>query len=486
MTSTASIEELVTAKYLCESSTLNFTRYFFKQRFSRKFIIGEHHKKICEALDKVISGEIKKMIINIAPRYGKTELAVKNFMAYGLALNPASRFIHLSYSDDLALDNSEEVREIVGSPEYQQMFSKVKIKPKSDSKKKWYTTKGGGVYATSTAGQVTGFGAGQVDLPENEIELDFLSNSETQFAGALIIDDPMKPEDADSEVVRKRINERWDSTIKNRVNSRNTPIIVIMQRLHEEDLCGYLLKQSPDDWTVLSFPCIKEDGTALWEFKHTIQELNELKRVNEVVFDRQYQQNPQPLKGILFRKGELKYFTLEKFMAKIKSGELKPETILSYFDIADEGTDMFAGAIGYVFKNACYVVDAIYSSETVDYTLPATLAMLKKHKPNYSFVETNNQGGMFIRSAKEKGAESTIMPVRNVTNKHSRIINAYGFIKDYFYFLDKPTGEYEQFMENVFSYQKSGKNTHDDAPDCLAGLASACEIRYRHLFTSAV
>lgn len=68
---------------------LNFTRYMFKHKTGMRFIVGDHHRKICEALDKVVRGEIKRLIINIAPRYGKTELVSKNFIAYGLALNPA-------------------------------------------------------------------------------------------------------------------------------------------------------------------------------------------------------------------------------------------------------------------------------------------------------------------------------------------------------------------------------------------------------------
>ena len=140
-------------RYKTQKSLLFFTRYFFVQRFKRKFVIGDHHQLICEALEKVLKGEITRLIINIAPRYGKTEVAVKNFIAHGLALNPSAKFIHLSYSDDLALDNSEDVRDIIKSTEYQELFPEVQVKPNTDSKKKWYTTKDGGVYATSAAGQ---------------------------------------------------------------------------------------------------------------------------------------------------------------------------------------------------------------------------------------------------------------------------------------------------------------------------------------------
>ena len=100
------VNELRVAKHKCEQSILFFTRYFFKKRYGNKFMVNSHHEKIAETLHKVVSGEIKRLIINMPPRYGKTEEAVINFIAYGLAINPASKFIHLSYSDDLVLDNS--------------------------------------------------------------------------------------------------------------------------------------------------------------------------------------------------------------------------------------------------------------------------------------------------------------------------------------------------------------------------------------------
>lgn len=86
------IKDIDIERTFCLSSTLNFTRYIFKKKTGNRFIVGEHHRIICEALDKVINGEIKRLIINIAPRYGKTELAVKNFISYGMALNPKSKF----------------------------------------------------------------------------------------------------------------------------------------------------------------------------------------------------------------------------------------------------------------------------------------------------------------------------------------------------------------------------------------------------------
>jgi hypothetical protein len=312
------IKRLKVVKYKVQESLLFFTRYFYKVRYNRKFIVAEPHQIICAALERVLRGEVTRLIINISPRYGKTELAVKNFIANGLALNPASKFIHLTYAQKLALDNSEEAKDIVLNPEFQKLFN-VRIKQDSNSKEKWYTEQGGGVYATSSGGQVTGFGAGKIDeeeidtVKEKQDEEELISEIDNlvshieinakhpieikkNFAGAIIIDDPIKPEDAVSDVRRGRVNERFETTIRNRVNSRKTPIIVIQQRVHPMDLSGYLMNVEPGEWEVIKLAALKEDGTALWELKHTAEELLKLKSINPYVFESQYQQDPKPIR----------------------------------------------------------------------------------------------------------------------------------------------------------------------------------------------
>ena len=205
-------------------SPLFFTRYFFKKTFNRNFVVNGHHKEICRIMKRVFKGELNRVIINMPPRYGKTELLVKSFISMGLALNPRSKFIHTSYSETLALDNSESVKDLVESDDYQKFF-KVKLKKDSKSKRKWYTDQGGGIYAAASGGQITGFGAGQVEDETKEVE-EFLNDvdvMQNKFQGAIIIDDPIKPEDADSPDMREKINQRFDNTIRSRTNSRNTP-----------------------------------------------------------------------------------------------------------------------------------------------------------------------------------------------------------------------------------------------------------------------
>ena len=269
-------------KQKCEDSLLFFTRYIFKENTGKKFQVAEFHETLADTLHKVHKGEIKRLIINIPPRYGKTELAVKMYIAWSLAKNPAAKFIHLSYSDSLALDNSSMTKEYINSDAFGRLWD-IKLKKDSQSQKKWYTTEGGGVYATSSGGAITGFGAGS--------------------GGAIIIDDPLKPDDALSDVRRSFINNRYNTTIRSRVNDRDVPIIVIMQRLHEEDLSGYLLDGgSGEEWHHLKLSALDDDNKALWPEKHSFDELEAIRQADRYTFSGQYLQLPSPPEGGEWRK----------------------------------------------------------------------------------------------------------------------------------------------------------------------------------------
>jgi len=149
-------------KVKCENDLLFFTRYIYKENTRRNFIVAPHFVEIANTLTDVVNGKIKRLIINIPPRYGKTELAVKCFIAWCLAKNPQSKFIHLSYSDSLALDNSSQTKEYIESDAFQSLWQ-MQLKKDAQSKSKWFNEFGGGVYATASGGAITGFGAGIAD-----------------------------------------------------------------------------------------------------------------------------------------------------------------------------------------------------------------------------------------------------------------------------------------------------------------------------------
>jgi predicted phage terminase large subunit-like protein len=277
-------------KLKCEGSLLFYARYIYKENHNRKFILSNHFEKIAEYLEAVYRGEISRLIINMPPRYGKTELAIKIFVSWCIAKNNASKFLHLSYSDALALDNSSQTKEYIQSEPYQRLW-KMTLKKDAQSKGKWFNEFGGGMYATSSGGAITGFGAG-------------VTGCET-FSGAILIDDPLKPDDAFSEVKRGAINDRYNNTIRSRTNDLavegapfKTPIIVIMQRLHEDDMSGFLLDGgSGEEWTHLCMPVLDENNKPLWNDKHNFKQIEQIRQADRYTFSGQYMQTPSPDEG---------------------------------------------------------------------------------------------------------------------------------------------------------------------------------------------
>jgi len=269
-------------------SLLAFTRYMFRARRGFDFIVNSHHRAIEAALMRVFLGLSTRLIINVPPRYSKTELAVVNFMAWAMGHAPDAEFIHTSYSGGLAANNSFMAKLLVESAEYARIFPSGPIlRTDSKAKNDWRTTLGGVVYAQGSGGTITGFGAGK--LREG-------------FGGAIIIDDPHKPVEANSDAMRGNVIDWFGNTLESRKNSPQTPIILIMQRLHEADLSGFLLAGgNGETWEHVTFPAIGPEGKALWPAKHSIETLRIMERASPYVFAGQYQQRPAPLAGGEFK-----------------------------------------------------------------------------------------------------------------------------------------------------------------------------------------
>ena len=480
------------------SSFENFIYYFQKEHSGYEPNLYPYQLKIVDKLEDVLSGKIPRLNINIPPRYRKTEIAVKNLIAYGLALNPKAKFIHLSYSKSLALDNSEAVKDLVSSAEYQALFPEVKIKKDSKAKEKWYTTAGGGVYATSAGGQVTGFGAGaSPEEYENEEEefsrnLDeFLSGTDDlsseinlekigdelrlklKFGGAIIIDDANKPEDADSPTALKKVNQRYDSTIKNRVNSRQTPIINIQQRIAKNDLSGHLEKQK--GWESLVLPAISEDGEPLCEAIHTLEELQTIEEENDMVFAAQYRQKPKSAEGLMYEKiyrGELDY----KFVRD------NAEHLFSSTDAnMSDGNDYFHTWFWAIYNGIPFIFDCIHEQFSAQKLKQTFIEKNTINSCQVAVIEQNNQQ-TFIGEVENK-MPCQILPITSSSNKLSRMLAKRYLMKHvvFLYNADNPT--YEKAIKHMAEFNKNGKSEdgHDDPEDAWTLGMDYIWVNYRHI-----
>lgn len=228
---------------LCRKDLLSYARYIFEEEYETPLLEAWYHELLCNALMRVASGEVTRLIINIPPAYGKTEFAVRLFVSWFLGNTPKKRVIYTSYSDDLATKTPAEVKGLIVSKAYNKVFSNMSLGRKT-SDKEWYLESNGGMFSTTVGGGITGF-----------------------HGNIVIIDDPMKAIEKNSKATRDLVKNFYKGSITSRLrkDDPNSAIIVIMQRLHEDDLVGYLLEEEEDIWTHINLTGI-EDEPRVYDF----------------------------------------------------------------------------------------------------------------------------------------------------------------------------------------------------------------------------
>src|SRR3984893_17760956 len=277
-------------------------RSFYELNPQTELLLAPHIELIAAKLEACRRGRINRLIINLPPRQLKSHCASVAFPAWCLAHHPAAHMICASYGQDLADHLCADCRRLMTSAWYRRLFP-VRLADRQ-AVHDFATTEQGTRMATSVGGVLTGRGA---DL--------------------IIIDDPLKPDEALSESRRKAVNEWYDHTLLSRLNDKAKGcIIIVMQRLHQDDLVGHVLEQ--EKWEVLAFPAIAEEdeahiiesplgrrlfqrkvGDALHPERESAVTLAHIRQtVGEYVFASQYQQNPTPLGGAMVRRKWLRFY----------------------------------------------------------------------------------------------------------------------------------------------------------------------------------
>ena len=255
-----------------------------------------HVDAIAWQLERVRRGEVRRLIINMPPRSLKSIAASVAFPAFVLGRDPSRRIICVSYSADLAKKHANDFRAVLESPWYRSTFPNTRIGPFKDSETEIELTARGFRLATSVGGTLTGRGG---DI--------------------IVIDDPLKPDDAWSETKRSAANQWFTNTLLSRLDDKRTgAIVVVMQRVHVDDLTGFLVGQS-DEWDVLSLPAIahsdeviplspdrtyrRKAGEALSPKREPLIVLDALKlQIGSDAFSAQYQQSPAPPGGAMVKR----------------------------------------------------------------------------------------------------------------------------------------------------------------------------------------
>jgi hypothetical protein len=199
----------------------------------QSYIPSWHVEAIAWQLERIRRGEIRRLIVNMPPRSLKSITASVAFPAFVLGHDPSQRLVCVSYSGDLAKKHSNDFRAVIESRWYKSVFPETRAGTFKNSESEIEFTARGSRLATSVGGTLTGRGG-----------------------GIIVIDDPLKPDDAMSETKRSAANQWFTNTLLSRLDDKRTgAIVVVMQRVHMDDLTGFLTEQS-DEWEILSLPAI--------------------------------------------------------------------------------------------------------------------------------------------------------------------------------------------------------------------------------------
>jgi predicted phage terminase large subunit-like protein len=362
----------------------NDLRYFVRKCFQTilpgtPYLPNWHVDAIVHQLMRVQAGEVSRLLINQPPRSLKSICVSVAYVAWLLGHDPSRRIIVVSYANEFAAELHRQFRMIIDAAWYRALFPA--MRPARDTGSELVTTAGGSRYATSVGGTLTGRGA---DL--------------------IIVDDPLKAEEAMSQPARKRVIDWYAGTLVSRLNDKQKdPIVVVMQRLHESDLAGHLLDQG--GWEHLDLPAIAVDdsviplghgklkrrkaGDILHPEREGKEALDRIKaEIGSLQFSAQYQQRPVPLEGNLIRREWFRYYDRLPERAP-------PGRIVQSWDIAmmtGEVNDYSVCTTWRMIKKDYYLIDVFRTRLQYPDLRRKVIALAAKHDARTILIEDAGPG----------------------------------------------------------------------------------------------
>lgn len=463
--------------------------YMFRQIEKRKFIVEELHHDLFDLYQAIYDQEVTRRNVNLPPRSAKTAMA-KYFVAYCWADDARCNFIYTSFSQELLSGISRELADIIRHPYYVAMYKQnveeenIEFNPidefwaaylKEERKKNVFTAtkiindKGGVILFASIGSAITGFGAG--------------IRGSLKFSGCLFIDDGNKPADIHSQKKRNKVKTYYEETLLSRLNQGNIPVINIQQRLHVEDLSGFLSK-------VYKFKTFKKplivDGVCQLPSQYDAKRLEEIKK-NEFMFVAQYQQSPVMQGGNLFKKETIRELRQNQmpqdneFIYRFITGDLSYKdkqsndySVFCYWGVAKE-------VINNIERNHLYLIDCIrkkINSVDVESWVEPWIKPKLTYNFRYVWIEDKSHGIYLNQAFRRKGypvpseeqikkmlprdvdkvqRANNIIPCLNKINPNltfNKDIENYSEMKDEL--LSFSNSEHDDFVDNVIDGVKIG------------------------------
>ena len=420
-------------------------RCFYELHPQAPFSPNWHIEQIAAALEDCRQGRCRRLIINLPPRSLKSLLASVAFPAWLLGHNPTTSIINVSYGQDLADKFARDTRQVMQSDWYQALFPTQLCWPRQ-ALHDFQTTAQGSRLATSVGGVLTGRGA------------DYL-----------ILDDPLKPEEALSDTQRRAVNDWYDHTLYSRLNQKDTGVIIlVMQRLHEDDLVGHVLAQ--EAWTVLSFPAIAEQdevhqwksayGTArhrrrVGDVLHPARESREtLARLRhtmgEYSFAGQYQQAPAPLGGGMIKREWFPFYTPDERPNSF-------DQIIQSWDTANKATELsnFSVCTTWGLQGPkAYLLHVLRARLNYPDVKRAVRTQAEVHRATVVLIEDHASGTQLIQELLYDGLTS-VKAVTSTGDKVMRMHAQTAAMENGFVYLPTTAPWLAEYLHELVTFPKS-------------------------------
>lgn len=425
---------------------------FYKER-------REYLQEMCDVLQEFYAGDKKVLVMDLPPRHGKSR-TLQMFVQWLLGRDNSLKVMTGSYNEVLSKTFAKGVRDSINEekadafiPVFNDVFPNVRIKSGDGAANLWGLEGGYNNYlATSPSGTATGFGC-----------------------NLLIIDDVIKSAEEAYNASAKEKHWQWyTNTMLSRLEEGGK-IIIVMTRWATDDLAGRVLEHYGGNAVHINMKAVQDDGRMLCDEILSWESCSEKKKAMGFdIWSANYQQEPIDIKGRLYSgfktyDGELPLF----------------KRIASYTDTADTGSDYLASyCYGVTFGDDAYILDVVYTQKAMEYTEPAVADMLYKNRVKVADIESNNGGRGFARNVERllKAKGGSVTKVRWFTqhrNKQARILSNATWCMEHIYFPKGWHNRWPELYKSLTTYQKEGKNIHDDAEDALTGICESITERIK-------
>lgn len=443
-----------------------------------------HIDVICAALEKMIRGENNRLIINLPPRYMKSIICSVALPAFILGNFPAETIVCVSYADELAKKLAVDCRRVMESAWYRRAFPNTRLAANRREIMDFETTRGGGRYSSTVGGTLTGRGGNWI-----------------------IIDDPIKPADANSDLIRNKVNEWYGSTLYSRLNDKkNGKILLIMQRTHEQDLTGFLV-ESKAGFTHIVIPLLaiqEEDwvwergvdgfrrrfhrkrypGEPLHPLREGLMEIEKVKQsMGRIAFASQCQQDPLALGGNFVKWEWFKRYSWEELEQSVYRGEFSILQMMFSWDLAikrGKENDYSVCICALRTDKGWYLLDVKRWKLELPELVKAGYAymeekrsLFKRLRYGLSFkilVEEAGCGIGFLQEMQRRYSRSAIIPVKPTEDKVTRLQNVTPALEAGRCLLPEEGAVWEaDFKHEVLGFPNT---KHDDQVDALSQLLS--------------